>query len=80
MESPSQDWEEAENQRFVYCNFMESGKAARTAGRGATAAGLAERNTRLDAEHLLSGGPDAWRHVYNLLRCLGPLCNLGPYC
>jgi len=49
-------------------NYMESGKAARTVGRGATAAGLAERNTRLDAEQVVSGGPDAWRHVYNLMR------------
>jgi hypothetical protein len=64
----------------VSFNFMESSKAARTAGRGATAAGLAERNTRLDAEQVVSGGPDAWRHVYNLLRCPGPPCNLGPYC
>ncbi len=61
----------------VSFNFIESSKAARTAGRGATAAGLAERNTRLNAEQVVSGGPDAWRHVYNLLRCPGPLCIAG---
>ena len=64
----------------VSFNHMESSKASRTAGRGATAAGLAERNTRLDAEQVMSGGPDAWRHVYNLMRCPGPPCDLGPYC
>jgi len=59
---------------------MESSKASRTTGRGATAAGLAERNTRLNAEHVVSGGPDAWRRVYSLMRCPGPPCDLGPFC
>jgi hypothetical protein len=59
---------------------MESSKASRTVGRGATAAGLAERNTRLDAEQVVAGGPDAWRHVYNLLRYPGPPCDFGLYC
>lgn len=53
----------------VSFNFMESSKA-----------GLAERNTQLDTEQIVSGGPDTWRHVYNLLRCPGPPCDLGPYC
>ncbi|PQE31101.1 Short chain dehydrogenase reductase family protein [Rutstroemia sp. NJR-2017a WRK4] len=61
-------------------NYTESSKASCTAGRGATAAALAERNTRIDAEQAHSGGPDAWRHVYNLLRCPGSPCDLGPYC
>jgi hypothetical protein len=64
----------------VTLNYAESSKAARTAGRGATATQLAERNARLDAEQVVSGGPDAWRHVYNLLRCPGPPCDRGPYC
>ncbi len=64
----------------VLFNYTESNKALRTAGRGATAAALAERNTRVDAEQALSGGPDAWRHVYSLMRCPGPPCDLGPYC
>src|SRR6266487_1942787 len=59
---------------------MESGKAARTAGRGDTATGLAERNNQVDAEQVVSSRPDAWRHVYCLMRCPGPLCDLGPYC
>jgi hypothetical protein len=64
----------------VSFNYIESGKMDRTAGRGATAAGLAERNARIDAEQVVSGGPDAWRHVYNLMRCPGPPFDLGPYC
>ncbi len=46
--------------------YVESGKTARNAGRGATATQLAERSVRLDAEQAVSGGPDAWRQVYNL--------------
>ncbi|KAK5661879.1 hypothetical protein OQA88_9987 [Cercophora sp. LCS_1] len=64
----------------VSFNYMESGKAARTAGRGATATQLAERDARLDAEQVASGAPDAWRQVYTILRCLEPPCNRGPYC
>ncbi|KAK3934333.1 hypothetical protein QBC46DRAFT_83014 [Diplogelasinospora grovesii] len=64
----------------VSFNYVESGKTARTAGRGATATQLAERNIRLDAEQVVSGGPDAWRQIYNLLRCPGPPCDRGPYC
>jgi hypothetical protein len=57
----------------VLMNYVESGKTARTAGRGATATQLAERDARLDAEQVVSGGPDAWRHVYI------PFCDaLGP--
>jgi hypothetical protein len=57
----------------VSFNYMESNKA----GRGATAAALAERNTRVDAEQAVSGGPDAWRRVYSLMR--GPV-SPWPYC
>jgi hypothetical protein len=64
----------------VLMNYVESGKTARTAGRGATATQLAERDARLDAEQVVSGGPDAWRYVYTFLRCPGPLCDCGPYC
>jgi hypothetical protein len=64
----------------VSFSYVESGKTARTARRGATASQLAERNDRLEAEQVVSGGPDAWRHVYNLLRCPGPPCDRGPYC
>jgi hypothetical protein len=64
----------------VSFNYVESNKASRTAGRGATAAALVERNTRLDAEQAVSGGPDVWRRVYSLMRCPGSPCDLGPYC
>jgi len=64
----------------VTFSYIESGKTARTAGRGATAAQLAERNARLDAEQVVTGAPDAWRRVYKLLQCPGPPCDRGPYC
>jgi hypothetical protein len=47
----------------VAFNYLESGKTARSAGRGASAYQLAERNARLDAEHVASGAPDPWRQV-----------------
>jgi hypothetical protein len=34
---------------------------------------------QLDAEEA-SGQPSIWRDVYNLMRCPGPPCHLGPYC
>jgi hypothetical protein len=64
----------------VSFNYIESAKVARTARQGATAARLVERNAWLDAEQVVSGGLDAWRYVYNLMRCLGPPCDLRPYC
>lgn len=64
----------------VAFSYLESGKTARSAGRGASAYQLAERNARLDAEQGTSGGPDPWRQVYSLLRCPGPPCDRGPYC
>lgn len=47
----------------VSFNYMDSGKTPRTAGQGATATQLAERDVRLDAEQVVSGAPDAWRQV-----------------
>lgn len=41
---------------------------------------LAERAIQLDAEEDAAGQPSIWRDVYNLMRCPGPPCNLGPYC
>src|SRR5206468_648100 len=61
----------------VSFNYMESRKVARTAGRGATATQLAEREIRLDAEQVTSGAPDAWRQVYTIFRCLEPPYNRG---
>ena len=40
---------------------------------------LSERGMQLDAEES-SGQPSIWREVYNLMRCPGPPCHLGPYC
>ena len=40
---------------------------------------LTERAAQLDAEES-SGQPSIWREVYNLMRCPGPPCDLGPYC
>ncbi|KAK3353543.1 hypothetical protein B0T25DRAFT_623475 [Lasiosphaeria hispida] len=40
---------------------------------------LSERAMQLDAEEV-SGHPSIWREVYNLMRCPGPPCYLGPYC
>lgn len=51
MEPPSPYREES-------FNYMESGKAARTR-QGATAAGLAGRNTRLNADQVVSNRPNA---------------------
>jgi hypothetical protein len=64
----------------VTFSYIESGKTARTAGRGATATQLAERDAQLDAEQVVSGALDAWRRVYKLLQCPGPPCDRGPYC
>lgn len=57
-------------------NFVEGGKAGRAARQGATATQLADDNARLAAEQAVAGRPDAWRDVYNVLRCDGPPCIL----
>ena len=41
---------------------------------------LAERELQLAAEEESSGQPSIWRGVYNLMRCPGPPCHLGPHC
>jgi hypothetical protein len=64
----------------VTFNYVDSGKTARSVGRGATANQLAERNAKLDAELVVSGRPEAWRHIYSILRYPGPPCDHGPYC
>ncbi|KAJ6436642.1 reverse transcriptase domain protein [Purpureocillium lavendulum] len=60
--------------------FAESGKAARTAGRGATATQLAESDVRIDAEQASLGDQSPYRLVYQAFRCPGPPCDRGPYC
>lgn len=41
---------------------------------------LAERDSQVDAEEGALGQPSTWQDVYNLMRCPGPPCNLGPHC
>ena len=41
---------------------------------------LNERAMQLDAEQESTGQPSIWREVYNLMRCPGPPCHLGPHC
>jgi len=41
---------------------------------------LSERALQLDAEETSTGEPSIWRYVYNLMRCPGPPCELGPHC
>jgi hypothetical protein len=41
---------------------------------------LRERATQLDTEENSTGQPSIWREVYNLMRCPGPPCDLGPHC
>ncbi len=40
---------------------------------------LAEQAMQLDAKEDAASQPLIWRDVYNLIRCPGPPCNLGPY-
>ena len=40
---------------------------------------LAEGALQLNAEQEVSGQPSIWRDVYNLMRCPGPPCHLGPH-
>jgi len=49
-------------------------------GTSATQTMLADRAARLNAEQETTGNPSTWREVYALMRCPGPLCNLGPHC
>ncbi|KAK8036600.1 hypothetical protein PG991_001737 [Apiospora marii] len=41
---------------------------------------LAQQSVEVEAEEGSTGNPSVWRHVYNLMRCPGPPCNLGPHC
>lgn len=66
-------------------NYTEVGPAAGASARHGTKRGysqymLSERALQLDAEEESSGQPSIWRDVYNLMRCPGPPCHLGPYC
>jgi hypothetical protein len=41
---------------------------------------LVERDAQLRAEEDSVGVSPAWTDVYNLMRCPGPPCRLGPHC
>lgn len=69
-------------------NYLEVGQqmptTLRRAGKrghpSATQRMLTERALQLDTEEQTTGQPSIWREVYNLMRCPGPPCHLGPYC
>ncbi|KKY20302.1 hypothetical protein UCRPC4_g04192 [Phaeomoniella chlamydospora] len=48
--------------------------------RSTTQRQLAERAALCAAEQSSTGQPSAWAKVYNLVRCPGSPCQLGPYC
>jgi hypothetical protein len=52
----------------------------RATKRGSSQRILAQREVQLNAEEETSGHPSIWRDVYNLMRCPGPPCHLGPHC
>jgi hypothetical protein len=61
----------------VLMNYVESGKTARNAGRGATATQLAERDARLDAEQVVSGGQTLGGMYIPFCDALGPRAIVG---
>ncbi|KFY47126.1 hypothetical protein V494_00147 [Pseudogymnoascus sp. VKM F-4513 (FW-928)] len=69
-------------------NYLETGQQPATSSRkvdkrsltSATQQMLGERAMQIDAEEETSGQPSIWREVYNLMRCPGPPCHLGPHC
>jgi hypothetical protein len=75
MEPPTPHREKTEGQCLN--ELFREWQTARSAGRGATATQLAERDARLDAEQVVSGGPDAWKHVYTFCDALGPRAIVG---
>ena len=58
-------------------NLAPSEKRARVS---TTKRMLTERAIQLDAEETSCGHDPTWRYVYDLMRCKGPPCNLGPHC
>ena len=69
-------------------NYLETGPQLATSSRkgdkrsstSATQQMLGERTMQIDAEEETSGQPSIWKDVYNLMRCPGPPCHLGPHC
>jgi hypothetical protein len=72
----------------VSFNYVELGQPAPVASKrggkrgypSATQHMLAERDLQVDAEEGMSSQPSIWQDVYNLMRCPGPPCDLGPHC
>jgi hypothetical protein len=72
----------------VLFNYVEIGQPALVASKRGGKRGyssctqqmLTERDFQVDAEEGTSSQPSIWQDVYNLMRCPGPPCNLGPYC
>jgi hypothetical protein len=72
----------------VSFNYVEVGqqapvatrRAGKRGGSSATQQMLAERDSQLDAEEGEARAPSVWQDVYNLMRCPGPPCSLGPHC
>jgi hypothetical protein len=66
---------------YIYASLQSASSANRGNKRGsATQRMLADRASQLGTEQVTSGSPSVWQEVYALLRCPGPLCNLGPHC
>jgi hypothetical protein len=72
----------------VSFNYVEVGqqaavttkRAGKRGGSSATQQMFAERDSQIDAEEGNSLRLSVWQDVYNLMRCPGPPCNLGPHC
>jgi hypothetical protein len=72
----------------VSFNYVEIGQPAPVASKRGGKRGyssctqqmLTERDFQVDAEEGTSSQPSIWQDVYNLMRCPGPPCNLGPHC
>jgi hypothetical protein len=63
-------------------NYVDTSQSSTTSDkRGSTTRQmLTEGAAQLDAEQASVGRPSPWRDVYNLMRCPGPPCHLGPHC
>ena len=72
------------NLSFNYIDTSHSsttslGRADKRGSSSTTRQMLTEGDAQVDAEHASSGHPPIWREVYNLMRCTGPPCHLGPH-
>ncbi|KAI7970684.1 hypothetical protein EIK77_003084 [Talaromyces pinophilus] len=56
------------------------GRVNKRGASSATQRMLVERDEQIRAEEGSLGRPSPWKAVYNLMRCPGPPCRLGPHC